>query len=131
MQQCPCCKARLSGDSHCRRCRADLTAVFAAEQAARYWLARAIHNWADNNIEPCLDALNLSLHLKQTPLALVFREFLIDRCSRSLLTLLAQKKLLAAKQQLYNARRLLPYSEFLRQLLAFTDYLLAHNQERS
>jgi len=129
MERCICCNARLGGVALCPRCNADLSGVINSEKAALYWLSKAIQNWQENKIEQSLDALGLSLHLKKTKLAIIFREYLIRQKSRDLLELLAQKQVLPAKQQLYKIRNLLPYSKQLQQLHTFTDYLLTKNQE--
>jgi methylphosphotriester-DNA--protein-cysteine methyltransferase len=131
MERCPCCKARLGGATLCPRCQADLSKVIGAEQSAQYWLSKAIQHWEENEDEQSLSALELSLRLKITKLALVFRDFLIHQQCRGILDLLAQKKLLPAQQRLYRVRKLLPYSKLLQQLHSFTDYLLAKNQEHS
>jgi hypothetical protein len=100
----------------------------AAEQAARFWLAKAIQYWQDNEAGQSVSALELSLRLKKTGLALVFRDFLIRQQCQSVLDLLAQKQLLPAKQRLYSMRNWLPLSQLLQQLNAFTDYLLVQKQ---
>jgi len=129
MERCPCCNARLGEALVCSRCKADLRTVISTENASQYWLSKAIQNWQVSKTEQSLDALNLSLHLKKTGLALVFHDFLIRQQCQDLLELLAQKQLQPAKQQLYKIRNLLPYSKQLQQLHTFTDYLLANNQE--
>ena len=64
-------------------------------------------------------------------MAVVFREFLIEKQCRDILDLLAQKQLILAKQRLYTVRKLLPYSKQLQQLNSFSDYLLAQSQYHS
>jgi hypothetical protein len=128
MERCPCCNARLGGAARCPRCQADLSHMMAAEQAARFWLAKAIQYWQDNEAGQSVSALELSLRLKKTGLALVFRDFLIRQQCQDVLDLLAQKQLLPAKQRLYSLRNWLPHSQLLQQLNAFTDYLLVQNQ---
>ena len=123
MQRCPCCKARLSGATVCPRCRADLGNALAAEQAACFWLAKAIYLWRENQTAQSLNALEHSLSLKTTPLALALRDFFLDRFCQDILGLLAQKQVLAAKRKLYGLRHSLPGNELLCQLNAFTDYL--------
>ncbi|WP_020160145.1 MULTISPECIES: hypothetical protein [Methylobacter] len=125
MQRCPCCRARLGGAARCPRCGADLGKIIGAGQAARFWLAKAIQAWRENEAGQSVSALEYSLHLKKTELALVFRDFLIDRHCQGILGLLEQRQPLSAKQRLYSVRHLLPHSPMLRQLNAFTDYLLA------
>ena len=124
MQRCPCCNARLRGAVVCPRCQADLRAGIAAGQAAGYWLGRAIEFWQMSNHEAGLHALQRSLWLKKTHPALKFRDFLITWCCRKVLALLLQNDLHAAKQLLYECRSLFPLSAQLRQLQAFSDFLL-------
>jgi len=130
MERCLCCNARLSGATHCPRCQADLSQVIGAEQSARFWLAKAIRHWEENAVGQSLSALELSLRLKKTKLALIFRDYMIDRQCQVILELLAQKQLLSAKQRLYSLRLLLPHSKLLQLLNSFTDYLWVNNQER-
>ncbi len=124
MPRCPCCNARLRGAAVCPRCQADLCAGIAAGQAARWWLGRAIDDWQAGSREQALQALQRSLWLEKTPLAVHFRNFLIAQCRKELLEFLAQKELFLAKRLLYRCRSLLPLSGQLRQLQTFTDYLL-------
>lgn len=125
MERCPCCKARLGGATQCPRCQADLSIVIGAEQSAQFWLAKAIYYWNDNEVENSSGALTHSLHLKQTRLALVFRDFIIQQQCRQILDLLAQKKILPAKQRLFKMRLFIPESYLLQQLSSFTDHSLA------
>ena len=127
MERCPCCKARLGTVTLCPRCQADLGQVIGAEQSARFWLAKAIHYWEENEVGQSLSALEFSLRLKKTELAFIFRDYLIHRQCQDILELLAQKQLLPAKQRLHSLRPLLPHSKLLRQLYSFTDYLLVKN----
>ena len=129
MERCPCCNARLGTATLCPRCKADLNTVICSEKAAQYWLSKAIQNLQESKTEQSIDALGVSLRLKKTELALVFRDFLIRQQCQNILDLLAQKQVLPAKQQLYKMRNLLPHSKLLQQLHTFTDYLLVNNQE--
>lgn len=129
MQRCPSCNARLRERTVCSRCKADLTIVFSIQQAAELWLSKAIQNCHAENIEQSITAINLSLTLKKTRLALVFREYLIAQQCREALELLAQRKLQPARQKLYSARRLFPYSSQLQQLDSYSDYLLVKHPE--
>ncbi len=99
-----------------------------AEQSSRFWLSKAIQSWQDNEVGQSATALELSLRLKKSGLALVFRDFLIHQQCREILALLAQKQLLPAKQRLYSVRNLFPHSQLLQQLNSFTDHLLVQNQ---
>ena len=127
MDRCPCCNARLRETVICPRCNADLGAIINAEQSARFWLSKAIHYCLKSKTEQSIAALDLSLCLKKTRMAEVFRDFLIQRHCRDILDLLAKNQLLAAKQQLYSMRKLLPHSKQLQKLDGFTDYLLLKN----
>jgi len=131
MDRCPCCNARLREAAICSRCKADLSAIICAGQSAQFWLSKAIHYCLERKTEQGITALNLSLSLKIIRMADVFRDFLIQQQCRDILDLLAKKQFLAAKQQLYKVRELLPYSKKLRKLDSFTDYLLLKNQHQS
>ncbi len=128
MDRCPCCNARLRDVSVCPRCKADLGAIINAGQSAQFWLSKAIHNCLESKTEQSIAALELSLCLKKTRMAEVFRDFLIQRHCREILNLLAKKQLLPAKQKLFSVRVLLPHSKQLRKLDGYTDFLLVNNQ---
>ena len=131
MDRCPCCNARLGEVEICPRCKADLSAIINAEQSAQFWLSKAIYFCLESKAEQGIAALELSLCLNKNRMAEVFRDFLIQRHCRDILDLLAKKQLLAAKQQLYKVRELLPHSKQLRKLDSFTDFLLDKNQKQS
>lgn len=131
MERCPCCNARLRERTVCSRCKADLSALMSTQKAAQFWLVKAVHYCLAENIEQSIHALGVSLSLKKTEFALVFREFLIQQQCRDILDLLAQKQCLKTKQRLYSVRMLLPHSQQLQQLYSFSDYLLAQDQEGS
>ncbi len=123
MDRCPCCNARLRELTKCPRCQADLSAVMGSELSAQIWLSKAIQYWLESKTEQSIEALVLSIGLKKTKLAMVFRGFLIKHQYQYVLDLLAQKQLLPAKQRLYKLRLLFPYSQQLQQINLFTDYL--------
>ena len=127
MERCPCCNARLRGVSLCPRCWTDLDNVLTAEQSARYWLAEAVRLWLQSETARSLDALERSVQLKNSDLALTLLDYIIDRFCREVLELLAQKQVRMAKQRLNGIQHLLPGNELLRQLNAFTDYLWVRN----
>ena len=129
MERCPCCNARLRERVICSRCKADLSALISSEKAAQFWLSKAIQYWEKNKTEQSLSALEDSLHLKKSQLAIILRKFLIQRQCQDILDLLAKKQLLSAKTQLYNVRLLLPHSKQLQQVNTFTDYLLARKHQ--
>ena len=131
MERCPCCNARLKDTVECPRCQANLSDIIGSERSAHFWLSRAIQFWTESKIEQSLGALGISLSLKKIKLAIVFRDFLIQKNYQDILDLLAQKQLLAAKQRLYRVRLLHTHSRQLQQLNRFTDYLLAKQQEQS
>ncbi len=127
MDRCPCCKARIGETGVCSRCGTDLSPAWAAEQAAKHQLTAAINLWQSRQPRQSLDAVQLSILLNSTPLALALRDFFITRQCRDVLELLARQQIPAARQQLYQLRAALPHSELLRQITAFTDYLACKN----
>lgn len=124
MERCPCCNARLRGLTVCQRCGSDLNNALAAERGAQLWLRKALHYWQHEQAAQSLDALQHSLLLKQSKLALLLRDHLIEQQCARILELLAQRQMLAAKARLYTLRNLIPQHETLHQLQGFTDYLL-------
>jgi hypothetical protein len=125
MERCPCCNARLTGAVFCPRCQADLGSVLGSEQLARHWLNNAMQFWFAREPQMAILALTKSVNLKQTPSALVFRDFITLKQGQKVLALLAEKKYTEAKELLSLLRNLNPNNEFIRQLCRFTDYLLA------
>lgn len=123
MERCPCCNARLRERSLCSRCKADLNALINAEKAAKNFFAKAMQYWQLGHIEQSIAALELSLSLKETSIAVAFRGFIIEQQNKKILELLAQKQYLMAKQALYRLRRLQPYSHTLQTINAFSEYL--------
>ena len=88
MDRCPCCKARLKEAVICPRCKADLNTIINAGQSAQFWLSKAMHYCLEGKTEQSIAALNLSLNLKITRMADVFRDFLIQQqCSGRSLSL--------------------------------------------
>ncbi|MDD5319729.1 MAG: hypothetical protein PHD43_03775 [Methylococcales bacterium] len=69
-------------------------------------------------------ALSKSIHLKQIPLALVFRDFIIRQQCQNVLGLLEKKDYTEAKESLSLLCDLNPDNKFLKQLYGFTRYLL-------
>jgi hypothetical protein len=124
MERCPCCKARLPKTSLCNRCGTDLSLSFAAEQAAKTLLAKAINLALAGQTLPSLDALQQSLMLDATPLGLRLLEFLIAKQCQQILELLTQKQIVKAKQQLHALKTRQPRNELLEQLQGFSDFLL-------
>jgi len=127
MDRCPGCNARLRRQVKCPRCQADLSEIIGSELSAQMWLSKAIQYSLDSKMEQSVEALVISIRLKKTQLAIVFRGFLIMQQCQYVLDLLAQKQLLPAKQLLYKLRLLFPYSHQLRQINLFADYLWVNN----
>jgi hypothetical protein len=128
MERCSCCTARLGAAMQCPRCRADLSKVAGAEQSARFWLSEAIDRWHADQTEQSLRALEFSLRLHKSDLAVAFRDFAIHRNCMIVLELLAQHQWLPAMQHLYKVRSLLPHSRLLQRLQSFVGYLSAKQQ---
>ena len=124
MQRCPSCNARLKDRIICSRCKADLSALMNSELAAQQWIHKALEFYINEEIEQSIAAITLSVNIHKSHLTFALREFMIDRQCRAILDLLAEKQVLEAKNRLYIARMLLPYSKLLQQLNAFADYLL-------
>lgn len=124
MERCPCCNARLSGATVCPRCQADLGGVIGSEQLAQQCLKNAMQFWFADEPQRAISALTQSIKLKQTPSALVFRDFITRRHCQKAIALLAEKKRVEAEKLLYPLLDLNPDHAFLKQLYAFTDYLL-------
>ena len=124
MERCPCCNARLTGSQFCPRCQADLGSVLGSEKLARHWLSKALQFWQTRNPQLAILAVAKSINLKQTPLALVFRDFIIRQQCQNVLGLLEKKEYKEAKESLLWLRDLNPHNEFLKKLYGFTKYLL-------
>lgn len=131
MDRCPCCNARLRERTVCSRCKSDLSVLIRTEQAAEFWFSKAMQYCLADNIEQSIAAIGVSLSLKKTQVAVVFREFIIQQQCRDILDLLAEKQLLLAKKRLYTVRQLLPCSMQLQQLNSFSDYLLAQSVDHA
>ncbi len=123
MERCPSCMARLAGAVICPRCQADLGSVSSSEHYAQHWLAHAVRFWFQREPTLAMSALSKSLHLKRTASALIFSDFIIRRQIQAVLSLLAQKQLSEARQQLALVRELQPDNELLTQLQGFADFL--------
>jgi hypothetical protein len=124
MERCPCCNARLTGAQFCPRCQADLGSVHGCEQLARHWLSKALQFWLAHEPQMANLALSKSIRLKQIPLALVFRDFIIRQQCQNVLGLLEKKDYTEAKESLSLLCDLNPENKFLTQLYGFTKYLL-------
>ncbi|MFZ2170174.1 MAG: hypothetical protein WAW61_11115 [Methylococcaceae bacterium] len=124
MERCPCCNARLTETQFCPRCQADLGSVLGSEQLARHWLSKALQFWLADEPKMAILALSKSTYIKQTPLALVFRDFIIRQQCQNVLGLLEKKEYTQAKESLSLLRDLNPDNKFLTQLYGFTKFLL-------
>lgn len=127
MERCPCCHARLRERIVCSRCQSDLSLLIDAKQKAQTWLNKAIIYYQKEELANSIHALESSLSLQKTALAITFRDFFIQQQSQVILDLLAQKQQICAKKKLYCLRALFPFSYQLQHLNAFTDYLLVSN----
>ena len=125
MERCFCCNARLTGTQLCPRCQADLGSVLGSEQWAKHWLTKTLQCWLAREPEMAILALTTSINLKKTPLALVFRDFIIRQQCQNVLGLLQKKNYIEARESLSSLRDLNPDNKFLKQLYGFTRYLLA------
>jgi hypothetical protein len=81
--------------------------------------------WFAREPQMAILALTKSINLKQTPPALIFRDFITRRQCQKVLALLAKKKCIEAEKLLGLLRNLNPDNKFIRQLYGFTEYLLA------
>lgn len=125
MERCPCCNARLAeAQQFCPRCQADLGSVLNSEKMARQWLSKAFRFWLAREPQMAILALTQSINLKHTPLALVFRDFIIRLECRKVLEFLEKKEYKEAKESLTLLRCLNPDNKLLRKLYGFTKYLL-------
>jgi hypothetical protein len=127
MERCPCCNARLTGAQSCPRCQADLVSVIGSEQLARHWLSRTLKFWLAGEPQLAILALTKSINVKQTPFALVFRDFIIRQQSQNVIGLLEEQKYTEAKESLSLLLHLNPHNKFLKQLSGFTKYLWVKN----
>lgn len=67
MERCPICRATLNGAETCRRCRAELASVLAAERAARRLADMAMLRLALGDRAAAARLLRRSLLLHRTP----------------------------------------------------------------
>jgi hypothetical protein len=125
MQRCPCCNARLSGDSRCSRCGADLSRVSSCERLAAEWLSTAWRMMGADKPDIAVQAINRSLSFKQTQAAQVFRQFLAHHQYRALYECLAQQHWQNARQTLAVLRALHGDNETLSRFQDLIDFLSA------
>jgi hypothetical protein len=128
MERCPCCNARLTGATFCPRCQSDLSSVLGSELLARQWLKKTLQFWLACEPQMAILALTKAINVKQTPLALVFRDFIIRQQCQNVLGLLEKKDYTEAKDALSILRDLNPDNKFIRQLFGFTKYLLVKDR---
>jgi Tfp pilus assembly protein PilF len=79
MERCPTCQARLREEPVCARCRTDLSLPLAAEAQAYAKLHRAVARLGEGDTTAAREALEESLRLKRSPLAVALRGFLASR----------------------------------------------------
>ncbi len=127
MQRCSCCKARLAESAQCPRCGTDLSRSRAAAAWAKIRLTEAIVYSQTDETGRCLEALQQSLLLQANPLARQLLDFFVERESREIVQLLAQKQILPARRKLQVLKNRLPKHELIRQLHAYADYLSLNN----
>ena len=115
----------VNGKKLCPRCQADLSSVLGSEQLASYWLGKTLHFWLAGEPQMAILALTKSINVKQTPLALAFRDFIVEQECKNVLGLLEKKDFAEAKQSLSLLHDLTPHHKFLKQLSGLTRYLMA------
>lgn len=79
MERCPTCQARLREEPVCARCRTDLSLPLAAEAQAGAKLHQAVARLGEGDTAAARHALEESLRLKRTPLAVLLQGFLASR----------------------------------------------------
>lgn len=123
MQRCPCCNARLSSDSLCPRCGADLGRIMRCEQLADAWSSVALQALKNEQPDIAVSALGRSLSYKQSQAARVLREFMLQHQYRTLYDCLAQKQWLPAKQTVARLRALQGDNEALSRFMELIEHL--------
>lgn len=73
MERCPVCRASFNGETSCRRCRADLSALLRIEREAEILVRQAARFWASGETRAAAEAAGKSLTLKGAELARVIR----------------------------------------------------------
>ncbi len=86
MQRCPCCNARLKETITCPRCKADLQDIIRTQHLADSWYQKAIDHYLNNELQHCVDALTQSLQLHHSDSALLFRAFVRERQTHTILS---------------------------------------------
>lgn len=76
MERCPICKARIKENTSCNRCGTDLSKLFTIEYQAAHLCEKAIKLLATNQVDQAQRAVEQSLHLKNTQIALVLLSFI-------------------------------------------------------
>lgn len=95
------------------------------EHWALHWLSTAAQFWFAHQPQMAMMALTKAIKLRQTPSALIFRDFITRRQIQKVLALLAEKKYKEAKKSLDLLRDLNPNHELIKQLYGYTGYLSA------
>ena len=120
MQRCPCCRARLKEAQNCPRCKADLSQVYAVEQASRYWYQQAVEHWLKEEPLSAATALKKSLQFKKTELALAFESYIIEQQCKKTINLLLVNDISNAEQAIASVQTL-QVTDFERKLYYFTQ----------
>jgi len=76
MERCPICKARIKENSTCNRCGTDLSKLLSIESQAANLCDQAIKLLATNQIDQAQIAVEQSLQLKKTQIALTLDGFI-------------------------------------------------------
>lgn len=126
MERCPCCNARLNGAILCPRCQSKLGGVIGSEKLAQLCLGHAMDFWFAYQPQLAIQSLSVALKFKRSTATLVFRDFIVKKQLQQVLTLLMGNKTTEANKMLCLLYELHPRNELLKQLRAFTDYLLAY-----
>jgi hypothetical protein len=76
MERCPICKARIKENSTCNRCGTDLSKLLSIESQAANLCDQAIKLLATNQVNQAQIAVEQSLQLKNTQIALILHGFI-------------------------------------------------------
>jgi hypothetical protein len=76
MERCPICKARIKENTTCNRCGTDLSRLLTIESQAAYLCNQAIKLLATNQVNQAQIAVEQSLQLKNTQIALTLYGFI-------------------------------------------------------
>lgn len=131
MQRCPCCNARLGNVLSCSRCGADLSRAQRCEELANAWLSVSLQSLEAGHADVAVAAVKRSLSFKQTQVARVFCDFLVQHQYQALFEHLAQKQWQSARQTIERLRLLQGDSETLNRFAALIVHLSTHPSDNS